>query len=545
MSLRLFRASALALTTSLIVASAGLSGCSPSSSGAPGPLVSTRPQQAKPAALPSAWQAWIDGMKAAGYSVVQGGAYIVDSNSCQLYLQVFGTCAGNNPASPYIAIQPPIVAGEYIDPYYATAFTQVSGYGVPMNEFNRIADNEALVVIVNMPPRAAYLGYQSYGYTRDKSNYSSVSQGSSTTPDPDRYITFGSLGNAVNNVIIQNNSGVTWQSGQVAMITTSNQNLDTALRSVLRSSTTLNGNRLISEAIGSEMFTGLGKTADEFFTIMRYALPEDKTAGDSWINNVLDNVWVFRVSDPSGAAVSRYATPDYTKKTAILDSSLADSLNELTQLLLGYAKNVEGQTSATTGPLRATVFYGTSSTLQGQVGQLCIAGALNCAGDNQDTDAYRIRSIGKLLDGNTAFVAGVNQTLFPSALIANATYVSVGVYDANTLTGVEDLSQVNAAAAGFSSGVLNGSAQQALQDLGLYTQASATLKNQLPYFYVAGIARKCPVNSDWCLNIGTDKIPASHGIVLSQRAYVRPGTTTGANPDYLRPPQAVFLGTAP
>ena len=526
----------------LLLGLLALDACSPSAApGGSDALVSTRPPDAASAPIPDKWAAWIDGLSAAGYDVKQGGLYILDSTGCQLYLEIFKTCAGNNPVAPYLVMQPP-VAGEYVDPNYATAFGTTTSTGTPINEFYRLGDNEALVVLVDMPPRAAYLGYQSYDYTRDIGNYPSGTSNLGTAPDSSRVITFGSLGNATNNVVIQRQSGVDWGGGVVGMITTSNQTLDSALRAVFKNSTTMNSNLLFSEPIGNNVTTGIGKKADELFTLMRYALPENLDAGNAWANTPGDHVWVFRVTDNSGASVSRYGAPSYTRKTATIETTLASDQQELASLLQGYVTSVQGF-PATTTSMYTTVYYNAAGDLTLQVGSYCIANGLNCAGDDQDTDAYRLSNVGTLSDTHTAFVVGIDHTQYPAAVGANATYVSVGVYDGTSLTGVDGVSQTNQAAAGFTAGTLTGSAKQALQDLGLYNQASAALKASLQYFYVAAFARQCVVSSSWCLPVSTSEIPGSHPIILSQRAYMRPGTTTGGNPNVMLTPLVVRPGS--
>jgi len=483
-------------------------------------------------------------LSTSGYSVVQGSLYVLDAGGCQLYLEIFGSCAGNNPAAPYFVMQPPVVAGQFIDPYYATAFATTTSTGTPINEFYRLGDNEAMVVMMNLPPRAAYLGYQGYTFTRVSSVFPSISSSAIYSPDPSRIDTFGSHGNAVNNVVIDDQSGLSWSEGVVGMITTSNSNLDSALRTAFASSTKLSTQLLFSEPIGGDVITGLSQPADELYTLLRYALPDPatQTESDAWVANPGNNIWVFRVTDNTGAAVARAPTPLYTEKTAYPESSLADSELELANILQGYQQN-QLNVPSTVVAMTSTVYY-LSGQLTGQVGQICNAKGFNCAGDDQDTDSYRLESIGAISGKQTAFVVGVDHTQFPTSLFlnGNATYVSVGVYDATTLTGVASASQVNEAVAGFNSGTLTGSAAQILSDLGLTGQASTTLLSNLPYLYVVAVARECLMTAPWCIPVSSSQIPLTHGLVLSQRAYMYPGTTTGGNPDYILNPQVVRPG---
>src|SRR5262249_11420212 len=150
-------------------------------------------------------------------------------------------------------------------------------------------------------------------------------------------------------------------------------------------------------------------------------------------------------------------------------------------------------------------------------------------GDNQDVDAYRFAVLNGLSETASAIVAGVNHTLTD-----NADYLSIGVYNALDLTGVADTSQTNPAAVGFESGNLTGSAAAVLKELGLYDMASESLKGDLPRLFVSFVSRSCPYAQQYCINLnGSSLIPESSPVTLTQRAYLKPGTTTGADPDVM------------
>jgi len=503
--------------------------------------------------VPEGWDTWLSALSKGGYTVTQGAAYLLDSNSCQKYIQYFGTCAGNNPVAPYFIVQVPVVPGQYIDPYYAVDFEATTSENVPVSEFYRLGDNEALVVVMRMPPRAAYFGSQTYVYTRDVSKYADKtsasaaspdsSSSSGSMPDPNRVPTFASIGNAVNNVVMQREAGARWNDNVVGVITTSNTSLDHSLRAIMQhkaahSHNPILPNRLISEPIGDFVYTGLDQTSDEFVTMLRYALPENLTAGSNWSSNPQNNLWVFRVTDNSGAPVIRAPTPSYTRKVATKESKLENSQKELANLLLGYSQSQFGyETSATS--MLTTVYTGRDGTPNGQVGQHCVAAGIPCSGDNQDTDAYRVSNVGTLTGNQTVFVVGVDQTQYPAPLIANAAYISVGVYDGPTLSGVAGISQTSLYGTGFLSGSLTGSAAEVLHELGLYNQASPELQAQLKYFYIVGVARNCPTTNGWCLNISASLVPEADEIVLSQRAYMRLGSTTSGDPTSMLTPMLV------
>jgi hypothetical protein len=496
-----------------------------------------------PAPLPANWNSWLNALKSAGYTVSQGASYLVDGTACQMYIEYFGNCGGNNPVAPYFIVQVPVIAAQYLDPYYAAQFATTTSSGVPISEFYRLADNEALVVVVSMPPQGAYFGYQSNIYTRDITKYplappTSNSDGSTIMPDPYRVATFGSIGNAINNVIIQKQTGAKWGGSLFGAITTSNSSLDAALRKVMDHSTRMNSKLLVSEPVGDFIYTGIGQTADEFYTMIRYALPENQSDGDAWAAAPQNHIWVFRVTDNSGAAVTRNPTPAYTQKKASDESSLLSAQQELANLLLNYSQTTLGYPAAISS-MSTTVSYGSDGELKGLVGQTCIGAGVPCAGDDQDTDAYRVQILGPVTGAQAVYTVGVDHTQFPSVKQANATYISIGVYDGPTLTGIAGVWQTNKSATGFLSGTLTGSAKTMLNDLGLYDLASSNLQSQLKYLYAVSISRTCPAGKAWCVTFDDTQIPEVDNVVLSERAYMRVGTTTGGNPDVMLTPMTI------
>jgi hypothetical protein len=167
------------------------------------------------------------------YKVVRGNVFLMTNDKCPTFVSIFDSCFGQNPAAPYIIPQPPI-EDSYVDPYYATALNTPGPHGQTTNIAYRLSDQDALVTIVSYPPKAAYLGYVSYAFTRESSDYVGITPPPqpprTVSPDPNRYEIFGSIGNGVNNVTVQNRLGVSpWSNAIVVYITTSNTNLAAAL----------------------------------------------------------------------------------------------------------------------------------------------------------------------------------------------------------------------------------------------------------------------------------------------------------------------------
>src|SRR5262249_42626751 len=147
-----------------------------------------------------------------------------------------------------------------------------------------LTNQDALLTIVSYPPKAAYLGYISYVFTSQISNYAGITPPTPPTPSPDssRYEIFGSIGNDVNDVIVQNQLGVPpWNNSIVVYITTSNEKLANALieRAKKRG---IDPKSIFIEPIGSNVITGNGPNADDMVTLMRYAIPRSIPLSTAW-----------------------------------------------------------------------------------------------------------------------------------------------------------------------------------------------------------------------------------------------------------------------
>ncbi len=171
------------------------------------------------------YENWINDLSSHGYKVVQGNAFLLENSDCELLISIFNSCFGQNPAAPYIIPQPP-TEGSYVDPYYAQALIEPGPDGQPTDIIYRLSDKDALVTVVSYPPKAAYFGYQSYVFTSKSSNYhDNPPKFPVVSPNPDRYEIFGSIGNDINNVIVQEQIGRPWGGSVVIYITTSNQEI--------------------------------------------------------------------------------------------------------------------------------------------------------------------------------------------------------------------------------------------------------------------------------------------------------------------------------
>ena len=482
------------------------------------------------------------------YRVVQGNAFRMTVDKCPTFIAIFNSCFGNNPAAPYIIPQPPI-EDSYVDPYYATGLNTRGPNGQTTNIIYRLTDQDALVTIVSYPPKAAYLGYISYVFTSLKHNYRDITPPTPPTssPSPYRYDIFGSIGNDVNDVIVQNQLGFSpWNKAIVVYITTSNATLATALIERAKK-LGIDPRSIFVEPIGSNVITGNGPKADDMVTLMRYAIPRSSTSSDAWQALLQRNVLVYKVSNPS-ISVKRYGTVAYTPHIVNTDEktlapSLSTALQQLGTLLRNYlaAKQFSG---AEYRSLMATTDVNAQGVPDaGLVGSVCIQFGTDCLGDDQDTSTYALLPLRTLGLQEAVFIVGVNHNR-PD--LDNTRYVSIAVYDADEQKGVASASQTNSRAVGFESGTLNGSARGVLDALKISIPSNyADLIANLPNLYVAPMARNidnptiAPA-SQYTINLeGTSLLPRDAPLLITERSYIVPGTTAGGNVDDMLYPLVV------
>ena len=514
------------------------------------------------------YASWLNSLRSDNYNVVQGNVFLLTNDKCQAFVQVFKTCFGQNPAAPYIFPEPPIESS-YVDPSYATPFNTQGTVG-ETNIFYRLSNNDALITVVSYPPKAAYFGYISYAFTRDRTNYSvppppGLAGGGPlmVSPDPNRFEIFGSIGNDVNNAVVQSQLGVSpWADPTqglppaiVAYITTSNKNLAAALVESAQERG-INLKAIFIEPIGSNIITGNDAAADDMWTVMRYAVPQSGAAAQQWMSALPQNVIVYKVSNP-GLTVQRYRANQYTLRSVNTNErspSLSAALQQLATLLQNYLTAKQQSPSQAVGLFPATTATAENPGVPngGLVGSVCIQFGTFCLGDDPDTSTYAALPLRQLGNEETAFVVGVNHNVLN---LNNTRYVSVGVYNGLVLAGVASASQTNPQAVGFDSGSLNGSAQGILQALGISIPSADTdLMANLPNLYVTAIARDInnraiATAAHYTINLTAaaqavgQNLPANAPLVITERSYIVPGTTTGGNVNFMLYPMVVAAST--
>lgn len=515
------------------------------------------------------WARWISTLESRGFSVTEGVPAVRD---CATYISVFGNCLNSNPAGGYYDILPP-VDDSYIDPCYNPAhdcsgatpnsFTIQAvlpdGSQASVNQFYRLGATDALVVIVNLPPNAAYFGYQSYVYSRPSSAYSVPGcLLPSGFADPCRTPVMGSVGNSINNVSILNQAGLSLAGGgSVAFITTPSQALYGSLSALF---TQIGGSptRLFAEPLAQKIIAGpydgtfvpgTDSNADEISSLVRYSIPQDSSAANDWQSALTGNVLVYRVRN-AGIASTQFAGTSLAAKHYSADETgdqqaVSELGADLRQWLQTQTKaKVSVSTMKSTLKLSKLTGLPLRSSVAEILGPYCLVKGTDCMRDTQDTDSYRLWVLPTSLT-RTAAVIGVDSTQ-----TGNATYISVGVTDYTILEGVAALSQTNAQATGFASGALTGSATDLVNTLsaaGLIPAPSATLAAALPRLFVSLVTRSCPAGATamicskpYTLNVDSTELPTSHQAQLTRRSYVHPGDANGPNPDFILPTQVVY-----
>jgi hypothetical protein len=485
---------------------------------------------------PTIWQTWLASLQAQGYGVTQGTANEYTVPYCQQNIYpVFKTCFDNDPGDPYLQPWPPEGNG-YIDPYFQNTSTLPNGTVV--GPYYRLGTTEAMLVVVTLPPMAAYFAYETYLFTRPTSLYPNGYQ--MISPDPSRAMLFASFNNSINNVAIAQQSGLSFGSGTVAFITTGNASMATNL---INSFSAVGGDTalLFPEALGSNLNLGLDAGSDDFTTVVRYSVSEHDFAGNYYRTHVATAFQVYRIDQPAGLPITPYgATPLRNKAFNTDESGHASTLAELSQLLRNWLATEENDSAVAIRNVLPSEKVTTAGALvSGHVGPYCIAQGTNCSGDDQDADYWWI-SVGTLAANQMFMVDGVNH-----AVTNDTTFMSVAAIDAPTATGIASSAQTNPSAAGFDSGALTGSAAEVLQDLGLTGQASPGLINDLPNLFVHIFTRPCVTPMKYCLKpytttLTTDAIPYTDVVNMTERAYLLPGYLNGANTDYLINPNLIY-----
>jgi hypothetical protein len=465
------------------------------------------------------------------FDVTDGYATLYTDAECDTSFAVMGSCYGNNPAAPYIV---PVVRSwpeEYLDPATRGAFgTTPDGYSATY----RLDPREALVVVADLPPPARYLGFQSYLFTTDgafdtdSELYRFLEQRVpllfrflftwSPGRDGTRIQSLSSLSNAINHVVIERAAGTAFGTTRVFVVTP-DRRMDAIVRRALRR-LGVPDEHVFTEPIPSAGVPdglgrlGLDEPANDYISVMRYAMPDDGSAGDDWREALPLSVVRVRERPASRRPPVPYGPYELAQRTAedeLGNAPLRDGLGSLVHAVCDRweqpcdASRVSAMTDLQGPPVNL-------------VGPTCRSNAMNCQGDTQDT-TY-LNAPGKPLDGGEVYA--VVGTLATET--GNASYVGLSVNDLERLKG----------SANVGDDELRGTATG-------YTDVLPGI--DLDPYFIHYLTRDCAAIAELtdgaCTELTDDLVPPGVPVAFALRAYVRPGTERGPDPTKLLPPRVI------
>jgi len=240
-----------------------------------------------------------------GFETTRGYFYQFTVTDCQYPIAIMGNCFANNPVAPYINYAVPAWPEEFVDPTLVNLFGPTPpGY----NSIFRFDPREAVIILAQLPPPAAYFGMQTYQFTREGTINTSdpiylwlglispliQKMFFDYAPDPSRLRILASIGNANNNVVVERQSGASFGQERY-FITTPDQFMARTMTQYLHDAGVTDTSQIFVEPVSSAMTTGLGKSAYDFLFLMRFAMPQNKTDADTWRTNL--PMIVLRVRD--------------------------------------------------------------------------------------------------------------------------------------------------------------------------------------------------------------------------------------------------------
>ncbi len=478
-----------------------------------------------------------------GFEVNPGYPILYATDACPKYTYpALHDCFGNNPASPYVIPVVKAWPNEYLGPTPANVFGKVRPGYTPLP---RMDPRDAIVIYGTMPPPGKYMSVQTWVWsqpghwmTKDYKKVASTPnrpipmQYLFTTippnrPNANRVFSFSTLGDVVNNVVMQRQSGYSFGKKRYLILTAS-ATTDHAVRHALQARGVPGRDIFTTQIPSRDKYgpigpLGMGKNSLDFNTFFRYAIPDNPTAAKKWWAN--PPLTVLRVRAPSSLGpVRRYGLLTYGKRTAHSEAYLAHDLQNLEDAVCNRASSTAHlQSTNCTHPLRMVE---TVDEL-GWSGPYCRSIKMFC-GDQQEAAWFIV----KPLPLDSGRVYAVLDTLATET--HNATYVGLGVNDASTYL----------SPAGVLDTTLKGSADG----------YANTVKNT-GKFFVHYFTRDCNSlgklldRSQDCTPI-TDQMvppkkdtsaqghPALKGMFIpALRDYIEPGTTLGAKTSKLLTPR--------
>lgn len=479
-----------------------------------------------PAALEQTVGALRTNLESNGFDVARGYWTLWGAEDCRYPIQTVGYCYGNNPTAPYVMAILPTWQEEYVDQRFHHLVNEPLRN---MSAIHRLDPREALVIVAQLPPEAKYFGLGSNIFTREAELNTQDPIFSNpnfpldalmqnllfgASPDPTRRMMVASIGNSINNVVIQEQSQKSPWDRPAYIIITSDAGMESEVKDALIAAGA-QANDIFTEPVAPDLVkVGLDRSADDMITYIRYAVPSNPTDGEKWRKEL--PLTILRVRDMSPRTYNQpLPIPAYYARQSNFDEK------QLAPDFLNLQDAVRSAWTQTGVPSRSFISMYKALDL---VGQHClgygypdpnvIRGPMDCLGDSQDSD-YQFGPSGQIDNGEVVAIMGVLSTA-----TNNATYTSLSVNWFPQLVGVANIddSQLAGSAANFAD-VLGEKANQ---------------------FYLYYVARDCSGLSH-CLQLSTKAIPAGATLKFIQRNYITPETKVGPNPDMIMPPVMIIF----
>lgn len=108
-----------------------------------------------------------------GYKSLSGVMDQFGMDKCPAAIESFHNCMGANPSTPYVIPLYQAHPNEFVDDSYPTV-TEKTLNGVVYRTPNRFHPTEARVILMHMPKRSAYFGFQTYLFSKQGDPYSGI-----------------------------------------------------------------------------------------------------------------------------------------------------------------------------------------------------------------------------------------------------------------------------------------------------------------------------------------------------------------------------------
>lgn len=491
---------------------------------------SVLPQNKVPGRIESTVRRLTQDLSKRGFEVERGYFRLYTKDDCAYSYAIMGTCFLNNPAAPYVLPVMPLWPDEVIDDATVSAFGPThEGYSITY----RFDPREAILILGQLPPKAKYFGLQSYLFTRqgdfkrDSAMYYKMSlfgQGLLDTffhylpNNPDRIVTLDSLSDDINNAVIAQQSGSAFDELRYFIITP-DQSMDGTLRNALNK-ISIDEKDVFTEPIPSNKIMGLDSAADEFLSLIRYAMPQDEADAQNWRDRLPLVILRIRPTHPDAAPIPYNAfTEPEPRQIFVNEFQWEADLDSLVSAV--FQKWDQAYDPAR---IKKQIDFESFFEL---VGPKCEQIGMDCLADDQDA-VYQAHPSGFTLDNGEvyAYLGALGEAT------GNATYVGLGINNAKLKLGVYNISGDE----------LLGSANE--------------FAGQVPNsdkFFVYYFTRDCTgleyLTGEYCYSIPEEDIPVCTDPtgascvkgVFTERDYLLPGTQRGPDSTFILPGRYIKL----